>query len=124
MNGIAASGAFVSVNVCAVFVGWNWPVFTATGTEVGIGTPNLTLAPGVMITNASKPEDLAKGFWNVGASVADDGLGVGDDYSWGHNECGDYIWTDELTVGFMGEPGFEAHVSASYTKVFNPFGVK
>jgi len=120
VNGSAALVEAASVNVCIVFLGWK-PVFSGSG-SLGLGFPNLSAGIGPMITNASTPEDLRKKFNDVGASVAVIG-GVSDDYSWGHNKCGERIWTDNLAFVVSGEPVVEAHVGQSYTKVWNPFGV-
>ncbi len=114
-SGIAAFGLMYSASACVGFVGWH---FTGTlTTTAGIGSPNLSVAVGPMITNASKPDDLSGEFWDVGASAAVGG-GVGDDYSWGHNECGKYIWTDNLAFVVGGKPVVEAHGGKSFTQVW------
>ena len=115
VNGIAAFVGMLSVSVCIVDVEGK-PALTGT-VMGGVGSPNLSLGYGPMITNASEPDDLSKGFTDVGASVGVGG-GLGDDYAWGHNECGKYIWTDNFLIQLAGKPVGEGHAGKSYTWVW------
>ena len=119
VNAGAGAGPYGDATGCVALVGGH---FTAFGTLAGGGSsPTASLTGGLLISNASQPNQLSKGFGFGGAS-GDFGVSAGDEFSVGQDSCGGTIWENQVTAGVgldLPIPG-EYHGGASYTWVWSP----
>lgn len=119
VNAAAGFGVYGDATGCVALVGGH---FTLIGTlGGGGGSPGASLTGGLLLSNASSPQQLSKGFAFWGGS-ADLGASIGDDFSVGQDACNNTIWENQVTAGLgvdLPIP-FEFHGGASYTWVWSP----
>lgn len=103
-----------TANACLASVGGHPTLIGTAGG--GASSPTASLTGGLLVSNASDPSQLTGWFGTVGAS-GDLGLPVGDDFSIGHDSCGNTIWENQTMLGVgidLPIPG-EVHVGETYT---------
>jgi RHS repeat-associated protein len=98
-NGSAAVGVSISANACIASAGGHHVLLVTAGDGNG-GPLFVGGSGGVLVSNATSPDPLTGKFYDFNGFVGKEGPSLGEEFAWGHDKCGRFIWTNQIAGGF------------------------
>jgi RHS repeat-associated protein len=114
LTGSAGFGVGVGASGCIALVGGHPTLLGSLA--AGSSTPDASFMTGPLLSNAHHVSQLRGYFHEAGGSASAFGVNAGDNHSWGHDACGNYIWENQFGLGGSLLPfSASGHYGDSYT---------